>query len=174
MTRQSLREYQNAVLARMESARGESPGSRTQLFGFVLGRRRILVAGEHLAEVASVSALEPVPLARPWVCGAANIKGQVHVVVDLAVMLGEPPVKRGKYLALDASAARACALVVESLAGLFDASALGVVAPRPPNCPEPAWLAGTLAIDGHTYHLLDVPELIRDIRFARLQSGETR
>ena len=80
------------------------------------------------------------PHTRPWFQGVANLRGELHGVVDLAVFLGlraAPPSERRRdprpvrLVSLNRSLAASCALQVDALAGLRQPDEL-VPEPRAP------------------------------------------
>ena len=56
--------------------------------GFVLGGQALLAPLEQVDEILTVPALTRVPLAKPWVLGIANVRGNLLPVMDLGAFLG--------------------------------------------------------------------------------------
>ena len=92
--RLSLRDFQESLSARLQSARrGETA---PPMLGFRSGARRWLLELPDSGEVVPVPALSPVPLTQPWFAGMANIRGGLHAVVDFAQFAGAAPAPRGE------------------------------------------------------------------------------
>ena len=56
--------------------------------GFVLGGQALLAPLEQVDEILTVPPLTRVPLAKPWVLGIANVRGNLLPVMDLGAFLG--------------------------------------------------------------------------------------
>lgn len=56
--------------------------------GVESGTARLLLPLTHAGEVFRAADVQPVPYARPWFLGVANLRGVVCGVVDLAAFLG--------------------------------------------------------------------------------------
>src|SRR5690606_38252485 len=92
--RLSLRDFQESLSARLQSARrGETA---PPMLGFRAGARRWLLESPDSGEAVPVPTLSPVPLTQPWFAGMANIRGGLHAVVDFAQFAGAAPVPRGE------------------------------------------------------------------------------
>lgn len=85
-----LRELER--LARLAlSGQGRDAASEREWVGvaFRLGAENFLVAREETREVLGYPAIVTrVPGAKPWICGLANVRGQLLPVVDLRAFLG--------------------------------------------------------------------------------------
>lgn len=170
--RDSLREYQDEILRKMTAARLQGGGELDLYFGFVSGGRHFLISGMSVAEVVAPSQLEPVPMSKRWVLGAANIKGAVYTVTDFAQLLGLDPGRRGKFVILSSNLVGGAALMIESLAGLFERSALGAAASL--EAGQPSWLTGRHTVKDVFYDMVDGPALVADARFSKLQRGDDK
>jgi twitching motility protein PilI len=168
--RDSLREYQDEILRKMSDAQQKGGGEVDLCFGFIASGRRFLISGIDVAEVVAPSQLEPVPMAKRWVLGAANIKGAVYTVTDFAQLLGMAPGRRGKFVMLNQRLLPGAALAVDSLAGLHTRDAIGKGAPAVAG--QPDWLVGQYTINNEVYDMVDGQKLVADARFSRLQRGE--
>lgn len=81
---------------------------------------------QQAGEIFPLVPLLPVPHARPWFVGVANLRGGLHGVVDLAAFLGfgrteatrEGVRDPARLVVLNPSGGLNCALLVERLAGL--------------------------------------------------------
>ncbi len=56
--------------------------------GFMLGGQALLAPLEQVDEILTVPPLTRVPLAKPWVLGIANVRGNLLPVMDLGAFLG--------------------------------------------------------------------------------------
>jgi len=163
MAHASLREYQLALSERLQ---GAAAGTRVPTkLGLRAGGEAWLVDLKEAGEVIPVPAISPVPLARPWFKGVANVRGNLYSVSDLAGLLGQPatPLSDHARLLLVADRFRAgAALLVESSLGLRNAEDLkpraGEVAQR--------WVRAHYEdADGKVWKELDVAALIHDEAF---------
>ena len=83
-------------------------------------------------EIFTAAGVLPVPHTQPWFLGVANLRGGLHGVVDLAGFLGlrarAPALDnlgdQARLLALNPTTGGHCALLVDRLAGLRNASQL--------------------------------------------------
>jgi twitching motility protein PilI len=117
------------------------------------------------AEVIPVPPIYPVPLARPWFKGVANVRGNLYSVSDLAALLGAPPVALSDQsrLLLVAERFRAgAALLVEASLGLHNAAELK---PETGRAAE-RWVRAHYAdAGGKLWKELDVAALVQDEAF---------
>lgn len=88
MAKQSLREFQSQLAERLKSASHEGIVSK---LGFVAGARHWLVDLTEINEVVTVAEITPVPWARPWFKGLANVRGLIYGCTDLAAFMGDGP-----------------------------------------------------------------------------------
>lgn len=163
MARASLREYQ---LALSERLKGAAAGTRVpSKLGLRAGGEAWLVDLKEAGEVIPVPAISPVPLARPWFKGVANVRGNLYSVSDLAGLLGQPatPLSDHARLLLVADRFRAGAgLLIEGSLGLRNADDLK------PRAGEAAqrWVRGHYEdTEGKVWKELDVAALIQDEAF---------
>jgi purine-binding chemotaxis protein CheW len=84
-----LRE-RSAALARVQ-ARGDDRSDRGEALVIRVGRARYAVPLVGLAGLVVLDAVTPLPGAPSFVAGLAQVHGHVLTIVDLGVMLGEPP-----------------------------------------------------------------------------------
>jgi len=162
MARASLREYQLALSERLQSA---AAGTRVPAkLGLRVGGEAWLVDLKEAGEVIPVPPVSPVPLARAWFRGVANVRGNLYSVSDLAALLGLPPVAQTDQarLLLVAERFRAgAALLVESSLGLRANDVLKPHAAAPQRWVRMQYVDG----DSRLWKELDVPALIQDPEF---------
>lgn len=163
MARASLREYQLALSERLQ---GAAAGTRVPTkLGLRAGGEAWLVDLKEAGEVIPVPAISPVPLARPWFKGVANVRGNLYSVSDLAGLLGQPATPQSDHarLLLVADRYRAgAALLVESSLGLRNADDLKV---RPGEAAQRWVRAHYEDTEGKVWKELDVAALIHDEAF---------
>ena len=86
--RNRLRQYQVQLLERMQAAKsGAAIGVRE--LGVVIGGRHCLLDLTQIGEIVTPQPVAPVPLARDWYLGLANIRGDLTGVIDLARYQGQ-------------------------------------------------------------------------------------
>jgi twitching motility protein PilI len=163
MARASLREYQLALSERLQSA---AAGTRVPTkLGLRAGGEAWLVDLKDAGEVIPVPAISPVPLARAWFKGVANVRGNLYSVSDLAGLLGQPatPLSDHARLLLVAERFRAgAALLVEGSLGLRTADGLKL---RTGDAPQRWVRAHYEDTDGNVWKELDIAALIQDEAF---------
>ena len=167
-----LREFQAKLLESLAAAHDKAQTDYGVYIGFEAGNRKFLLHAGSLSEVATATVLEPIPLARPWNAGAANLKGAVYAVTDLLRLLGEGRTQGTRCLVLADSVMPGAALLYERLT-TFIYSATDVDANRvDPEPGLPAWVVAGCRLNSTFHHVLDATVLAADPRFSNLQSGE--
>ena len=164
--RLSLRDFQESLSARLQSARrGETA---PPMLGFRAGARRWLLELPDSGEVVPVPTLSPVPLTQPWFAGMANIRGGLHAVVDFAQFAGAAPVPRGERSRLLLVGARHginSALLVEAIEGLRPLHALQAVE-LPADTPAASWIDAAYRDEqGNTWLHIALADLLQDPAF---------
>lgn len=172
--RSSLKEYQDEILRKMELARNASDGVTEQVrfFGFSSAGSKFLIDASFVLEMTSVSKLQPIPMAKPWAVGAANIKGSVYSVTDFGILFSGAPTKVGKFIILDDEIVSGSALLIEGLTGIYDRSTIGVESEPEEISGLPDWITGVYLFNNDRHHMVSLEKLIEDERFNKLQSGE--
>ncbi len=162
MARISLRDYQRALAERLKGAEAGAGASR---LGVQAGAERWLVSLADAGEVIPAPAITPVPLAKAWFRGVANVRGKLYGVVDLPAFLGGAPAAPGeqaRLLLLSDKFRMGSALLVDRVLGLrgaegFEPQAAAGGAP---------WLkAEFVDRDGVRWKELDVPRLVQEAAF---------
>jgi len=85
-TRESLREFQGRLTAKLKAAEASS-GASSKL-GVLAGGRQWLVNLDQVNEVVTVPELSEVPWCRDWFIGVASVRGVIYGCVDLAAFAG--------------------------------------------------------------------------------------
>jgi twitching motility protein PilI len=159
----SLREYQVALSERLQSA--EAGAQVPTKLGLEVGGEAWLVDLKEAGEVIPVPPVSPVPLARPWFKGVANVRGNLYSISDFAAFLGgeATPVSAEARLVLVSEAFRSgAALLVQRSLGLRNVEDLR---PQTKSAPEP-WVRAQYAdVDGKLWKELDIPALIQHPAF---------
>jgi twitching motility protein PilI len=162
MARISLRDYQRELSERLKQAAAGSAASR---LGVRAGEESWLISLADAGEVIPAPAITPVPLAKPWFRGVANIRGKLYGVVDLPAFLGGPPVAPGeqvRLLLIGEKFRTGSALLVDRLIGLRGPEQFEE---RPAAGGAP-WLKAQYSDkEGTLWRELDVPKLVQDPAF---------
>lgn len=163
MARASLRDYQIALSERLRSA---AAGTRVPAkLGLRIGGEAWLVDLKEAGEVLPVPPITPVPLARAWFRGVANVRGNLYSVSDLAALLGLTAVALSDQarLVLVAERFRAgAALLIDGSLGLRNADELK---PQAASARE-RWVRAQYAdADNKTWKELDMSALVQDPAF---------
>lgn len=131
--REALRELQSRLAERLQLARTEARPS--SWLAVECAGAGLLVPLAGAGEIFSVGPVLPVPHTQPWFVGVANLRGNLHGVVDLGAFLGlrqplpaDAPRDQARLLALNANLNAHSALLVDRLAGLRSAEQLAAEA----------------------------------------------
>jgi twitching motility protein PilI len=158
----SLKDYQRELAARISGKEGGQAHSRLAI---TAGNTYWLVDLTDADEVLPVPAVTPVPLAKGWFKGIANIRGTLHTVVDFAALLGQPFTaisEQSRLLLLGGPAKINCGLLVDRVLGLYRADQL-TPADRGPKF---RWAArGFTDIEGRPMNHLNLAALTSDVEF---------
>ncbi|MFY9477329.1 MAG: chemotaxis protein CheW [Aquabacterium sp.] len=124
--KEALRELQQRLAERLRLARESAP-TRSWL-AVEAGCHGFLLPLEQAGEIFSLVGLQAVPHSQPWFLGVANLRGQLHGVIDLAAFIGLParpasPLDlaskdAGRLVAFNASLQLNSALLIDRLLGL--------------------------------------------------------
>lgn len=117
----NLREFQEAILAKLKDAASQVGVESTSRLGVVVGAKRFLINLSEVKEVLPVPPILAVPLTQPWFLGTANVRGNLYNVTDLAQFLEMPPTVKSvnnRILLLSTESTTQVALLVDGLAGL--------------------------------------------------------
>jgi twitching motility protein PilI len=147
--REALRELQSRLAERLQQARTQARSA--SWLALECAGQGLLVALPSAGEIFVPTVVMPVPHTRAWFLGVANLRGQLHGVVDLAAFLGlrEPlsPAAVGaregarastRLVALNPALGSHCAVLVDRLAGLRSAGQLSAAAADGAGPADPA------------------------------------
>lgn len=165
--KEALRELQVRLAQRLQAVR-EQPRDAGWLAVECAGAG-LLLPLTQAGEIHAAKAVLPVPHAAPWLTGVANLRGQLHAVVDLARFLHlreHGPAPAGAQLVVMNTALRVnCALQVDRLMGLRDTSQLQRLPAAPaagqPQFADACWRDAA----GRSWQALDLLALAEDPRF---------
>lgn len=163
----ALRELQLRLANRLQAAR-ERPREAGWL-AVECGQVGLLLPLAHAGEIHAARPAAPVPHAKPWMLGVANLRGQLNAVVDLGQFLHLRPAaaapRAGAQLVMLNPALRVnAALLVDRLAGLRDSEQMERLPPG--DEPRPGF-AGAAWRDpqGRVWQELDLAALAQDPQF---------
>jgi len=169
----ALRELQQRLAERMQAAR------ETTLIASWLAVEcagvGLLFSLKQAAEIFAPVPIKPVPYAKPWLAGVANLRGGLFTVVDLAVYLGlrDAAALRGtapqaRFVSMNSELNLNCALLVDRLAGLRSDEQLPLAAEQPAG-PLPRF-AGALRRDeaGRQWQEINLEALSRQEDFLHI------
>ncbi|MBL8328128.1 MAG: chemotaxis protein CheW [Rubrivivax sp.] len=175
--REALRDLQARLAERLQAAR-TSEGKQAWL-AVEAGPAGILLPLEQAGEIFPLGEILPLPHARPWFLGVANLRGGLHGVVDLAGFLGlrpnggagGPAREGGRLVALNPVLRSLVALRIDHMSGLRradDMTAVPLTQRRPP-------FAGRQWRDaqGRPWLELDLAELAASPAFIAIAAEET-
>lgn len=140
----------------------QAPGIHSML-GLQLGTEHWLVEMTDIGEVLPLPPLTAVPLAKPWYCGVADIRGQLYSISDLSAFLGNGETPRdgaSRVLLINPKYGFNVGLLVGRVLGLRDTG---------------NWHCDTGARDllyqdeqGRSWHKLDLADLLQRPDFLQI------
>src|SRR5436190_24319412 len=121
-----LRTFQQELAARLATKTvAQVESSR---LGLLCAGIRWLVRLADAGEVVALPHIVTVPMTKPWFLGVANIRGNLHSIIDFAGFLGADPITASAATRLMLFGARACELnagiVVQRVLGLRNVAEL--------------------------------------------------
>jgi twitching motility protein PilI len=159
----SLREFQQNVLNRIQVQTSGSEANPIATLGVQIGGQNWLVQMSDIAEVLPLPTLTPVPLAKPWFLGVANVRGKLYGITDLSAFSGvgeTPHGQSNRVLLLAEKYAFNAGLLVPRVIGLRDSS---------------TWKQMVLGVEtclsdekGQVWRTLDIPELLQRAEFLQI------
>jgi len=173
--KEALRELQKRLATRLQMAREQAP-TRNWLAVEIAGHGFLLPLDQS-GEIFPMTALQTVPHSQPWFLGVANLRGQLHGVVDLAGFLGlertgarwvQESAARdsGRLVAINSTLHPNAALLIDRLAGLRHPSELQ---PGQPDAQAPHFVSRQLVDDkGRIWYELDLAALAADEAFLKI------
>ncbi|MCE4554952.1 chemotaxis protein CheW [Roseateles cellulosilyticus] len=170
----ALRELQQRLAERMQVAR------ETTLIAKWLAVEcagvGLLFSLKQANEIFAPVPIKPVPYAKPWLAGVANLRGGLFTVVDMSVYLGlresaapgRAVSPQARLVSLSSELNLNCALLVDRLAGLRSDEQVPLAAEQPTGV-RPRF-AGTLRRDeaGRTWQEINLEALSRQENFLHI------
>jgi twitching motility protein PilI len=118
--KQALRDLQSRLAERLQAARTE-PLAQSWL-AVECSSRGFLFPLREAGEIFALTPMVPVPHSHRWFLGVANVRGDLHGVVDLAGFLGvksaDPSRDQARLVGFNQSLDINCVLLVDRLSGL--------------------------------------------------------
>lgn len=147
-----------------------APGPQWQGLAFTIGDAIFLVPRAEVREIVKMPVLTPVPGAKPWLCGVANLRGDLVPITDLGLFLGFDSPRRldqSWVIVLEDSELPAGFCVDE--VGEFrhfapDEQHHALLEEAPDNAVKP-FLVGAFVQQDWTWHVLSLRKLARDRSF---------
>jgi len=178
--KEALKALQQRLAQRLQDARQQAP-VRSWLAVDIAGQGFLLPL-DQAGEIFSPGAVHAVPHSRAWFIGVANLRGQLHGVVDLASFLGMPrsqPLSAGapdagrdpsRLVAFNAALQVNAALWVDRLLGLRNATALQLVQLDPAG-DKPPFMGQTMRDEqGRVWYELNLAALAAEDAFLRIDA----
>lgn len=172
--REPLRVFQRRLADRLQAA----PDTRVKAAWLAVeaGGGRYLLPLAQAGEIFPAQHLHPVPYTQSWLLGVASLRGNLHVVADLAGLVTRnrdgllpscAPGSDAQWVTLNPLLDVQCALRIDRLVGLRSAEAFAGTAPAPGQ--PPAWFGDTwLDTHGLSWQSLDLQALSRQPGFLRI------
>ena len=163
----SLREFQAHLARRLAGASGQSAAG---LLGIQAGSDYWLLRLADSGEIIPSPQLTSVPLTRPWFAGIANIRGNLHAVVDFSAFRGAEATAQNsssRLLLIGTRYGSNAALLVTRMLGLRNVDDL-TPAEAVADEGEPWASAAYTDKEKRHWRLLDVPGLLADERFLEI------
>ncbi|MBK9440613.1 MAG: chemotaxis protein CheW [Comamonadaceae bacterium] len=169
--REALRDLQNRLADRFQSARNEAVSA--SWLAVLLGPGQYLLPLNHSGEIFPLTALARVPYAAPWFAGVANLRGSLCGVVDIAIFLGEAGERselswpNARLVTFNPELDINCALMIDGLVGLRRPDAFVAIEPAATGVSE--HLGRTcLDAEGRRWQELDLRALSQSSRFLNI------
>lgn len=163
----SLRDFQARLAERLTSA-ATSRGALSWL-GVEAGDEAWLLDLSDSGEIVQSPQLASVPLAKPWFCGIANIRGNLHAVTDFSVFRGGAPTvqnSNARLLLIGSKHGSNAALLVSRMLGLKKPEDFS---PEPLDASAPVWGGQRFAdTQGKVWRKLSVRDLLVDQDFMNI------
>lgn len=87
--REALRAFQSRLAGRLQDAR--TSGAAASWLAVLAADRNFLFPLNHAGEIFTWTMIQPVPHAKSWFLGVANLRGSVSGVVDLGAFVTHAP-----------------------------------------------------------------------------------
>jgi twitching motility protein PilI len=159
--RLNLREFQQRVIDRMQDK--DLSAARISTLGVQIAGQNWLVEMTDISEVLPLPPLTPIPFAKPWFRGVANVRGNLYGVTDMASYQHGSAASgdiNNRVLLVAGHYAFNAALLVDRVLGLRDA--------RDWQQDDENEQAGYRDEQGARWRTLDVPGLLEQAEFLQI------
>lgn len=163
----NMKAYQLELSERLKNA-NTTPSAT--LLGMEVGNDRWLVQMSEVSEILPLSKLTTVALTQPWFLGAANIRGDLYGVTDLAAFFTgvvTPHSLKAHILLASPKFGVNSGLLVSNILGIRNLTDFEVV-----ERPDTERLVGVAAYykdkENHLWRELNFRELVRDRKFMQI------
>jgi twitching motility protein PilI len=186
--KEALRELQQRLADRLQMVRQQAP-ARNWLAVEIAGHG-FLLSLDQAGEIFPLSSIQPVPHSQDWFLGVANLRGQLHGVIDMAAFLGLPQRRNlgahiagsaqanapevaardaGRLIAFNAGLQINAALLIDRLMGLRNAGALTPAPAAAHEAAKPHFIGQQFHdAQGRTWYELDLAGLVADEAFLKI------
>jgi twitching motility protein PilI len=166
--RSRLRRYQAQLLERMHDAQSGAAASGREL-GVQFGASRCLLDLTQIGEIVPWQPPSPVPMARDWYLGLANIRGNLTGIIDFARYLDYAPTPPGadsRIITFAPGLGFNCALLAARVLGLrrLDELSEQTLAENV----QPWCVQQFLDQEGQLWTRLDLAQLVLEERFLQV------
>jgi twitching motility protein PilI len=147
---------------------GSGPTEEWSGVTFSLGDVRLACNIERIAEILPCPQATPVPGAKPWIVGLANVRGELLTVIDLARYLTgvRSPIKASSRLLATSLNKAPIGLLIDEVFGqrhFLDSDA--VAADLPEDSPLGDIISKQHQLGSETWHELDLDRLFNSAEF---------
>lgn len=163
----NMKAYQLELSERLKNA---NTAPSATLLGMVAGNDHWFVQMSEVSEVLPLSKLTTVALTQPWFLGAANVRGDLYGVTDLAAFctgVATPHSLKARILLASPKFGVNSGLLVSNILGIKNLSDFEVV--KRPDAEQLIGIAGFYKDkEGHLWRELDFRALVRDRKFMQI------
>ncbi len=175
--KEALKALQHRLAERLQMVRQHAP-ARNWL-AVDIGGHGFLLPLDHAGEIFPLTTIQPVPHSQDWFVGVANLRGQLHGVIDLARFVGLPMRATrslaesggrdaGRLVAFNAALQVNAALQIDKLLGLRNALTLHESADEA-SALKPHFIGQHLVdTQGRSWYELDLDALVADEAFLNI------
>ncbi len=175
--KEALRELQQRLAERLQMVRQQAP-ARNWL-AVDIGGYGFLLPLDQAGEIFPLTPIQGVPHSQSWFVGVANLRGQLHGVIELPGFMGLPRKSArgvgesgardaGRIVAFNASLQVNAALLIDRLLGLRNAGTL-TERPEAVGTHKPHFVGREMADEqGRTWYELDLAALVADEAFLKI------
>lgn len=119
--KQSLRDYQATILARLEEAKQADVSVDSSYLGVIIANESYLIYMRDVKEALPILDTYPVPMVKPWFMGMANVRGVLYAVNDTGRLMNNSAsvqTSSSRFLLLSDDVMPHVAILVDKLIGI--------------------------------------------------------